>query len=206
MGFNHQPIARDFREDGRRGHGHAQAVTFDNHSLFDGDIWEPNGIEDEKIGRGTELEEGLFHRPACSLPDINRIDDLGVYDSHSEAEGHVPDEFIKSLALPLIQSLRVTKPDKSATATRKNDSGRDNGARQRPASDFVQAGDAPKSPSPCLTLEDFVGRQWHGDEVYAPAGTLSAEAATGAESCLVLPSARYSRSATRAIFPFFVLK
>src|SRR2546425_918899 len=110
MGFDHQPIARDLREDRGRSNRHAQAVTFNHHPLLDGDIGEPNGIEDEKIGRRTNLEEGLFHRSASGLPDIDRIDNLGVHDPYSKAERHVTDQFIKSLALPFVQPLRVTKP------------------------------------------------------------------------------------------------
>ncbi len=75
MGFDHQPIARDLREDRGRSNRHAQAVTFNHHPLLDGDIGEPNGIEDEKIGGRTNLEEGLFHRsasPRLALEDLVR--------------------------------------------------------------------------------------------------------------------------------------
>ena len=161
MGFDHQPIARDLREDGSRRNGQAQAITFDNHSLLDGDIGEPNGIEDEKIGGGTNLEEGLFHRSASGLPDINRIDNLGVYDPHSKAERHVPDQFIESLALTFVQTLRVTKAHQSAAATGKDYGGRDDRTCQRSASHLIQTGDTPKPPRPRLALEDLVRRQWH---------------------------------------------
>ena len=161
MGFDHEAIARDFREYRSGGNGQAQAVTFDHHPLLDGDIGEPNGIEDEEIGGGANLEKGLFHRSASGLPDIDRIDNLGVHDPYSKAERHVTDQFIKSLALPFVQPLRVTKPHQRAAVTRKDHGGRDDRACQRSASHLIQTGDAPKPPGPRLAFEDLVRRQWH---------------------------------------------
>jgi hypothetical protein len=152
------------------------------------------------------LEQGLLHGPTRGLPDIDRINDLCVYDAHTKTERHIHDQGIERLPLSLVQSLRVAKPDKRATAPWKDDGSCDDRSGKRSASDFVQASYAPESPNPRFAFEEFVGRQWHERVDYAPACTSAAAAGTGAESCLALPSARYSRSATRAILPFFVRK
>jgi hypothetical protein len=206
MGLDHQAVARDLREDRSRGDRDAQPVAFNDHPLFDGDSGQPNGIKEEEIRRGGKLEQGLFHGTTCGLPDIDRINDLCVYDSHTKAERHIPDQVIESLPLSLVQPLRVTKPDERTAAPRKDDRSCDDRSRKRSAPDFVQASYTPKPSNPRFVLEEFIRRQWHRRESYAPAGTSAAAGPTGAESCFALPSARYSRSATRAILPFFVRK
>ena len=204
MRFDHQAITRDFRKYGGGGNRHAQSVALNDHSLLDHDIREPDGIEDEEIGRGRKLAQGLFHRTPSGLPNIHRINDLGVYDSHAKAKRHVSDQLVKILSFLFSQPFRVTKPDERATPAGKDDGSGNDRAGEWPATDLIQAGDTPEPPGPCLALEDLVRRQRHGRKIYAPAGTSSAVVATGAASCFVLPSARYSRSATRAILPFFV--
>ncbi len=206
MRFDHQAITRDFRKNRGGSNGHAQSIALNDHPLLDRDVGEPDSIEDEEIGRGRKLAQGLFHRTSSGLPNIHRINDLGVHDSHAKAKRHVPDQFIKNFPLLFTQSFRITKPDQRATPAGKDDGGGNDRAGERPATDLIQAGDTPEPPGPCLALENLVRRQRHGRKGYAPAGTSSAVVATGAASCFVLPSARYSRSATRAILPFFVLR
>jgi hypothetical protein len=204
MRFDHQAITRDFRKYGGGGDGHAQSITLNDHSLLDRDIGKPDGIEDEEIGWGRKLAQGLFHRTPSGLPDIHGINDLGVYDSHAKAKRHVPNQLIKFLTFLFTQPFRVTKPDERTTPAGKDDGSSNDRAGEWSATNLIQAGDTPESAGPCLALENLVRRQRHGRKIYAPAGTSSAVVATGAASCFVLPSARYSRSATRAILPFLV--
>ena len=107
------------------------------------------------------MKQGLLHGPTRGLPDIDRINDLCVYDAHTKAERHVHDQGIERLPLSLVQSLRVAKPDKPATAPWKDDGSCDDRSGKRSASDFVQASYAPESPNPRFAFEEFVGRQWH---------------------------------------------
>jgi hypothetical protein len=158
MRFDHKAITRNFRKDGGGGHGHAQSVALNDHSLLDRDIREPDGIENEEVGRGRKLAQGLFHGTSSGLPDIHRIDDLGIYDSDTKAKGHIPDQCIKILPLLFTQPFGVTKPDQRTTSAWKNDGGGNDRTCERPAPDFIEAGDAPETPGPCLAFENLVRR------------------------------------------------
>ena len=103
----------------------------------------------------------MLHGPTRGLPDIDRINDLRVYDAHAKTERHVPDQVIESFPLSLVQSFRVAKADKRATAPWKDDRSGDDRSGKRTASDFVQASYAPESPNPCFAFKEFIRRQWH---------------------------------------------
>ena len=158
MRFNHKTIASDFRKNGGGGNGQAQSVALNDHSLLDPDIGEPDGIEDEEIGRGRKLTQGLFHGTSSGLPDIHGINDLGIYDSDTKAKRHVPDQCIKILPLLFTQPFRVTKPDQRTTPAGKNDGGGNDGTCERPATDLIEARDTSEAPGPCLALEKLVRR------------------------------------------------
>ena len=200
MRLGHQSIPCDFGDDRGGGHSDAEAVSLDHDPLFDREPRQPHGVQDQVVGLGEQLTNRLLHRQTGRFENVHGIDNLGVHNPDTNADRPVEDLHERPFALSLREELGVANAFDPASPG-KDHRRCDDRARQRPPPGFIETGYPAKPPHPGFGFEDVVGDERHD---YTPAVTPSGAAPTGTVSVLGLPSARYSRSATRVILPFFV--
>ncbi len=137
--FTHAGVPLDLRQDGRGGDGVAEGVAVDNGLLGDADV-ERERVNQEEVRSGSELFDGQLHGEARSLVDIDAVDDSGVDGGDRPGGGALANAFGEHGAAGGIELLAVVQSANGAVR-RQDDGGGEDGAEQRAAAHFIDAGD-----------------------------------------------------------------
>lgn len=138
--FEHPAVAIDFREDGSGSDGDGARVAVNKSFLFDGQI-EFDGVEQQKIGKRTELGDGGDHGLAACLINVPRVDTAGINFSDGPGERVFADAFGEFDAAFGREFLRIVEAYDAAFGIQDNGGGED-GAEERAAACLVETGDA----------------------------------------------------------------
>src|SRR6266403_1179930 len=136
----HARVAVRFREDGSGGDGNAAGVAFDQGFLLDQNV-ELHGVDEQIVWRNSELLERGGHGLARGLVNIPGVDALRVDFSDGPAQRVLLDTDGQLGAAFSGKFFRVVEADDAPLGI-ENHRGGDDGAKQRAASGFINAGDA----------------------------------------------------------------
>ena len=137
--FAHTLVAVDLGDDGCRRYGYRQRVAVDDAGLRAG-VVEAERVDEQVVGCGCELEDGLCHRELGRLVDVNTVDGGGIDFFDGDGNGLLLDHFGEALAVFAQELFRVTQAA-DAGVLGENDGGGDHAAEERASAYFVYSGD-----------------------------------------------------------------
>ncbi len=138
--FEHAAVAINFGEDRCGGNGNGPRIAVNDRLLFDGKV-ELYGVEQQVIGKGTQLGNGGDHRLTAGLINVPGIDAAGVDFSDGPGESVFADPFGEPDAAFWREFFRVVKAHNAAFGVQ-DDGCREDGTEERAATCFVQTRDA----------------------------------------------------------------
>ena len=140
--FAHEGVTMDLGDDRGGGDGERERVAVEDAGLGAGMI-DAHGVNEQVVGCDAEALDGDEHGEAGGLVDVEAIDGLGVDFGDRKGDGNLADLAIEALALLAGELLGVfeTHAGEDSDLRRENHGGGDDGAEERTATDFVDAGD-----------------------------------------------------------------
>lgn len=139
---HHDPVARDFGDDARRGDAEAAPVTADERGLRDGKGEHRPPVDQDVIRRERQRGHGAAHRLVGGAQDVQPVDFRVLHDGQRPADCSVADEFLEEpLALLRRQLLRIIELPVTKTLRQHHDRG-DHRPGQRSAPSLINPGHA----------------------------------------------------------------
>ncbi len=183
----HARVAVRFREDGSGGDGNAAGVAFDQGFLLDQNV-ELHGVDEQIVWRNSELLERGGHGLARGLVNIPGVDALRVDFSDGPAQRVLLDTDGQLGAAFSGKFFRVVEADDAPLGI-ENHRGGDDGAKQRAASGFINAGDAQPAQLARRSLETGGAESAHYPGDFSTAGNLWT--AEWKKKSLLVPQSHY---------------
>src|SRR5437763_8341906 len=146
VGLEHQPVARDLRDDRRRGDRRAARVSVDQVALRAGQRGQRDEVGDDELGDDAEHGQGLAHGQDRRLQDIDAVDGEVVDDADADGDGPLMDERVELFAPLGREELGVGQALHAAPGI-EHHGRRHHGPRQRAPAGLVQPGDE-RDPGP----------------------------------------------------------
>ena len=175
--LDEEPVAVDFRQDACCRDGEAAGVALDDGLLWAGPVDLIAAVDEEIVGGEGELLDGEAHGEERGLADVDAVDGCGVDGGDGEGYGFQADFGIELVALLFGELLGVGEAGEAA-AFGQDDCGGYDGAEERAAANFVQAGDLEKAglASGVFQRDSADGGAGHGISIRPAAVALAVRA------------------------------
>jgi hypothetical protein len=183
----HARVAVRFREDGSGSDGDAAGVAFDQGFLLDQNV-ELHGVNEQIVWRNRELLERGGHGLARGLINVPGVNALGVDFRDGPAQRVLLDTDGQLSAAVGRKFFGIVEADDAPLGIENHGGGHD-GAKQRAASGFINAGDAHPAQLARRSLETGGAESAHYAGNFNTAGKLWAD--EWKKKCLLVPQSNY---------------
>ena len=137
--LNHQPIARDFRDDRSGGNRRTSPVAVKYAPLRHREIRHPKGIDEHDVRKRYERKHRALHRAQRRLMDVDAIDFCRVRGSHGPCDGVAENPVVETFTFGGRDQLGVGHAG-NVLVRSEHDRRRNDGASQAASSYFIDAG------------------------------------------------------------------
>ena len=137
--LQHDPIARDLRDDARRGDAEAQRVATDEGGLLDRKWAHGEAINEHMLRLRSELRDGAAHRLVRRAEDVQPIDLVALDDRVRPADVAARRDFRENRIAPALGELLRVVQQIVPESRRQNHRRRDDRPRERAAPGLIHA-------------------------------------------------------------------
>jgi hypothetical protein len=139
----HAVITGDFGEDGGSGDALTLGIAFDDGLLGEWEI-DGNGVDEEVIAGGPELEDSAAHREAGGLKDVDAVDVVGIGRGDGGGDRAAANGLGEFLTAFGVDELAVVEAANGFVGV-EDDGGGVNGSEEGSPADLVYSGDEVKA-------------------------------------------------------------